>query len=98
MKAGRASAATTHGERLDELAAAWRSALRAELPAAVRLRQELHSDPRLSGNENDTAARLEAELGDRVTLHRIADSGRIGRLGPSVGGAVGSGPSLMHFR
>ncbi|MGO2750181.1 MAG: M20 metallopeptidase family protein [Pseudoclavibacter sp.] len=89
MKAGRASSATSHGDRLDELAAAWRSALRAELPSAVRLRQELHADPRLSGSENDTAARLEAELGDRVAMHRIADSGRIGRLGPSTGGAVG---------
>lgn len=47
----------------DALAARIRAAVAEELPAAVRLRHTLHGDPRLSGQETDTAAAVVAALG-----------------------------------
>jgi amidohydrolase len=50
-----------------------------ELPAAVRLRHALHADPRLSGDEEDTAAAVVAALGAGQG-RRTAGTGRLVRL------------------
>ena len=51
----------------DAAQAAWFQRLTAavaeELPAAVELRHQLHADPRLSGDEQDTADAVVAALG-----------------------------------
>jgi amidohydrolase len=61
--------------------------LAAELPTAVQLRHELHADPRLSGDEDDTAEAVCAAIGD-VPAQRIAKTGRLLRIGPPTGPAV----------
>lgn len=58
----------------------------AELPAAVALRHRLHADPRLSGDEDDTADAVCAAIGLPGT--RVADTGRVLRIGPATGPAV----------
>jgi amidohydrolase len=45
------------------LADDWREAVRKQLAGAVALRHELHQDPRVAGDENDTAERLVAAIG-----------------------------------
>jgi amidohydrolase len=45
------------------LAERWRDAVRTELAAAVELRHRLHSEPRLSGAERDTAEAVAAAIG-----------------------------------
>jgi amidohydrolase len=62
----------------------------AELPAAVALRRRLHADPRMSGQEDDTAlAALAAlEAGAVVSAQRVADTGRLLRIGPPDGPVV----------
>ncbi|MFD1535548.1 M20 metallopeptidase family protein [Nonomuraea guangzhouensis] len=64
-----------------------REALRAELPAAVKLRRQLHAQPSLSGKEGPTLERvLDALPGGLVEY--VAGTGaviRIGGPGPAVG-------------
>lgn len=66
------------------LLAAWCEACRHELPAAVALRHELHQEPRVSGDESDTA--------DRVAEAINAGPGRVlartGRLITVVAGST----------
>lgn len=57
-----------------------------ELPAAVELRHRLHADPRVSGDEEDTAAAVAAAIG--VPAQRVAGTGRLLRIGPATGPAV----------
>jgi amidohydrolase len=45
------------------LAERWRDAVRTELAAAVELRHRLHAEPRLSGDERDTAEAVAAAIG-----------------------------------
>ncbi|WP_462418974.1 M20 metallopeptidase family protein [Kytococcus sp. Marseille-QA3725] len=71
---------------LAELQTRWLTAVDGELEAALRLRREVHADPRLSGNEEDTAARVEKALG--LTMERVAETGRVGRIGPATGPSV----------
>ena len=64
-----------------------RTAVAEELPAAIELRHRLHADPRLSGEEQDTAAAVVAALGlgeGRV----VADTGRLVRVVDGPGPAV----------
>jgi amidohydrolase len=77
-------------ERLAGLEREWRAALAAELPAAVRLRHELHAKPDLSGEEERTAARVAAAVDDggHVAEERVALTGRLLRVGPASGPAV----------
>jgi amidohydrolase len=76
------------------LAVRWRSALDAELPAAIALRHELHAAPDVSGAEEPSARRvvsalLAPESGLQPTgEERVAGTGRILRFGPS-GPSVG---------
>ena len=62
-------------------------AVREEVPAAVRLRHELHAHPRLSGEEEDTAAAVLAALGAGEG-RPVAGTGRLVRVldgdGPGV--------------
>jgi len=60
----------------------------AELPNAVALRHRLHADPRLSGQEDDTAEAVSAAIGLPSPPERVADTGRLLRLGPAVGPSV----------
>lgn len=61
------------------------------LPQAVELRRSLHADPRLFGEEADTAAQLRQALrrrGEKSTVRKVADTGfllRVGPPGPAVG-------------
>lgn len=71
---------------LDTLSERWAELLREEIPRAVELRRQLHADPRLSGDEEQTAVAVEQALG--IELERIAETGRIGRVGPVGGRAV----------
>lgn len=70
------------------LADAWRAAVRRELDGAVALRHELHQNPRLSGDEKDTADRIAVALGcgpGRV----VAGTGRVIEVSDGTGvGAV----------
>ncbi|WP_309065535.1 M20 metallopeptidase family protein [Microbacterium sp.] len=74
--------------RLTRLATAWDAALEHELPAAARLREELHAAPCVSGHERPATDRLIAELGDVVAFEPVADAGAVGRIGPAVGAAI----------
>ncbi|MDT7646486.1 MAG: hypothetical protein QOC75_3486, partial [Pseudonocardiales bacterium] len=92
------------GVPLGELAALVAAELPAELPGAIALRQQLHLNPRLSGQEDDTAdavcaavgptgeldgVRLPAELGWAADAPvRVAGTGRLLRLGPATGPSV----------
>ncbi len=70
------------------------------MPAAVRLRHELHARPELSGREHGTADRVVAAItagfdGDRsdngeaaIAVSAVADTGRLVRIGPAGGPAV----------
>ncbi|WP_462418324.1 M20 metallopeptidase family protein [Kytococcus sp. Marseille-QA3725] len=64
----------------------WLTRLDAELPAARALRERIHADPHLSGDEEATATLLEDAL--EVPMQRIAQTGRIGRTGPAEGPSV----------
>ncbi len=75
-------------EQLVELAARWSAALERQLPAAERLRQQLHAAPRLSGDEHETTARMTRELEGVVRFDAVADAGAVGRVGPEHGPAV----------
>ncbi|SFS14768.1 amidohydrolase [Agrococcus baldri] len=74
--------------QLAELATRWSAALERQLPAAQRLREQLHAAPRLSGHEHDVTERLTRELDGVVRLQPVADAGAIGRVGPR-------GPAVM---
>ncbi|MPQ96709.1 amidohydrolase [Modestobacter sp. I12A-02628] len=63
------------------------AAVAEELPAAVQLRRALHRDPRVSGDEEDTAAAVVAALGAGEG-RRVADTGRLVRIGTAVGPTV----------
>lgn len=58
-------------------------------PDASELRRELHANPRVSGDEADTAARMRRWLGDEaLTAPAVAQHGFLHRVGPA-GPAVG---------
>jgi len=46
-----------------ELAKLWQEAVRTEIPGAVELRHRLHADPRISGQEEDTAVAVTEAIG-----------------------------------
>ena len=70
---------------------AWYERLQAavaeELPAAVELRHALHADPRISGEEQDTADAVVAALG-LGEGRRVADTGRLVRVVDGPGRVV----------
>src|SRR3954454_14937794 len=70
------------------LAESWRKAVRRELEVAVALRHGLHQEPRLAGDESDTAERVTGAIGagpGRV----VAGTGRLVQLtGEGLAGAV----------
>ena len=63
------------------------AAVAAELPGAVELRHRLHADPRLSGQEQDTADAVVAALG-LGEGRPVADTGRLVRVVEGPGRAV----------
>ncbi|MEU8282576.1 M20 metallopeptidase family protein [Micrococcus luteus] len=71
---------------LDRLAETWLLALERELPAAEQLRRELHANPRRSGDEADTTARIAAATG--IRFEPTAGTGGVARLGPAAGPSV----------
>ncbi len=60
-----------------------------ELPSAVELRHRLHARPELAHDEQQTAASVAAEL--PMECVAVAGTGRIARVGPSVGPDAGRG-------
>lgn len=62
-----------------ELIEQWRSAVRDELPGAIDLRHDLHADPRVTGDEEDTAKALSAAIG-LGDGERVAGTGRLIRV------------------
>ena len=78
----------------DALAARLTAALEDELPAAIELRHRLHADPRVSGDEADTAAAvvkaLVADAGAGIVDSSVAGTGRIVRLGDRASRCVRS--------
>lgn len=74
--------------RLTDLATRWNTALEQELPAARKLRRELHAAPCVSGHEHPARSHLVAALSDRIPFQEMADAGAVGRMGPSGGPAV----------
>jgi amidohydrolase len=85
---------------VDEFVAAVAAQLPAELTAAVELRHRLHADPRLSGQEDDTAKAIVAAVAapldgtgpldgaGALRPERVARTGRLMRLGPASGPSV----------
>ncbi len=72
---------------LDQLHARLLAGLAAEMPAATQLRHRLHADPRVSGDEEDTARTVVEALPDG-TADVLADTGRwvsFGGDGPAIG-------------
>ena len=69
------------------LAERWRDAVRRELAGAVALRHELHAEPRLSGDELDTAARIVAAIGAGEG-RRVAGTGRLLEIAGGAGRPV----------
>jgi amidohydrolase len=67
---------------------ALRAAVRAELPAAVALRHDLHRHPDLSGSEEATTERVRRALGP-VAVQPVAGAGMLVRIG-------GDGPGDGH--
>lgn len=65
---------------LETLRRRWVAALEEELPAAVRLRHDLHADPEPSGAEVRTVARVCEAVG--LDGDPVAGTGRLLRLGP----------------
>lgn len=59
-----------------------------ELPAAVALRHELHRSPDVSGEEGPTADMVMAALGVQDS-QTVAGTGRLLRIGPKDGPAIG---------
>ncbi len=72
---------------LDQLHAALLAGLVGELSAAIELRHRLHGDPRVSGNEQDTAEAMVEEL-PAGTVDVVAGTGRWVRFGGN-GQAIG---------
>ncbi len=73
-------------EQLEALRLAWTQALPEHLPAARALRERLHADPHVSGEEEPAAIALTEALG--IPMEPVAQTGRVGRLGPA-------GPSVL---
>jgi amidohydrolase len=71
------------GDRLTRLF----RALDGHLDAAVELRRELHAEPRISGDEDDTTATVVAALG--LPLEPLPSGGAVLRIGDPHGPAVG---------
>jgi len=67
--------------------AALRAAVRAELPAAISLRHDLHRHPDLSGSEEATAGRIRRALGP-LTGTPVAGPGMLARVGRHDGPAI----------
>jgi amidohydrolase len=63
------------------------AAVAEELPAAVELRHQLHADPRVSGEEGDTAAAVVAALG-LGEGRTVAGTGRLVRIADGSGRSV----------
>lgn len=76
-------------EQSAELGAAWLDAVETDLDHALDLRRRIHASPDLGGQEQTTAEVIEAELSPFMSLDTIAGTGRIGRIGPTDGPAVG---------
>ena len=75
----------------DALATVLRTALEHELPGALSLRRALHAQPRLSGDETDTANAVAAALaGDPAAGEVVAGTGRVLQVG------TGAGPHGTH--
>ncbi|MDJ1371565.1 M20 metallopeptidase family protein [Gulosibacter molinativorax] len=71
----------------DTLASEWLSALATELAGARELRRALHLEPRVSGDERETTDLVAKAM--ELDMERTADTGGIGRVGPSAGLAIG---------
>lgn len=71
---------------LSPVRSAWNAALERELPAAQRLRRELHHRPRVSGEEQETTAAVTAAMG--IESVPVAETGAIARIGPDSGPAI----------
>ncbi|MGI8626533.1 MAG: M20 metallopeptidase family protein [Geodermatophilaceae bacterium] len=72
---------------LDQLHARLLAGLAAELPAAIELRHRLHAEPRLAGDEDDTAQAMIEALPDGQA-EVLAGTGRwisFGGSGPAIG-------------
>jgi metal-dependent amidase/aminoacylase/carboxypeptidase family protein len=67
--------------------AALRAAVRAELPAAISLRHDLHGHPDLSGSEEATAGLIRRALGP-LTGTPVAGPGMLARVGRHDGPAT----------
>ena len=70
-----------------EMVEKFRTAIADELPAATTLRHRLHADPRVSGDESDTADDVVRALDAGPAAH-VAGTGRVLRIG-------GDGPAVV---
>lgn len=76
-------------DQLCTFGAAWLDAVEADLDYAAELRRRIHASPEISGSEDATALLVSRELSEMLELKAIAGTGRIGRIGPDTGPAVG---------
>lgn len=83
-----APSAESHRVELEALSQNLQAELKVYLPEARELRHRLHADPRVSGDEGDTARTVAEALSGTMDLSTVADVGLVGRVGPD-GPAVG---------
>lgn len=76
----------TPSPALAQLLERWMAGVEDQLATALELRRAVHASPRLSGDEEETARQVEDALD--LPLQRIAETGRIGRIGPAEGASV----------
>lgn len=76
-------------DRLGRLGAIWLETVESDLGYAQGLRRRIHASPEVSGDEHATAELVSSELAEMLALTAIADTGRIGRIGPADRPAVG---------
>lgn len=80
--------AESHRTQLEALSQKLQVELQRHLPESRELRHRLHADPRVSGDESDTARTVAEALRGVLDLSTVADVGLVGRIGPE-GPAVG---------
>lgn len=86
MNAAHHEAAALRATAMNQFQADLLREVEKEVPDAIQLRHELHSNPYLSGEEGPVVERLAELMG--VPMTSVAQTGGLGRIGPKAGPAI----------